>query len=291
MAASYPTNVKTFPVWVNGDDIDPPNQNEPNDEITAMESALLGGFEHNLNAPGFRFDDADALTIASGVVTITQGYNLIDTEGAAVADDLVTITIGVMPSGVAIGEGSLCLIGPVSTSRVVTVKASGGNIVLSNGDYVMSTTGARLLLCYDGTNWQEVARGATPAASWTPTLTPGTSGSITIDSGATFCKVVKLGRSVVLTGEITVLSVSAPVGRLTLGGLPYAQLAGARPCGTVLMLGTNAYTGYPLAFGDSSSSIFIDRAKTDGSDPAADLASACKAGTVLYFSFPYLTAS
>lgn len=181
--ADYPSSIKTFTTWSNGDDIDASNQNQPNDEITAIETALLQGFSHNVNAPGFRYDDATSVSIASGVITITTGYLEVDTEGAAAADDLDTITIGVMASGVAIGEGSIIVLQSANASRVVTVKNGTGNITLNHGDCALSATSQRLVLLYSGSAWVEVARsGATYATLNVGALTA--SGAVTLTGNA-----------------------------------------------------------------------------------------------------------
>ena len=166
MAASYPASVKTFATRANGQTITPAMFNDPDDEITAVEQGLLQGCEHWVFADGFRTTDAVNLTIASGIVTVTQGYNLIDTEAAAASDDLVTITPGSPTNGPAIDEGSLLVIGPVNAARVVTVKNGSGNIQLLAGDYVMSSAYSRLLLMYNGSAWVEIARAGSDG-SWT----------------------------------------------------------------------------------------------------------------------------
>ncbi len=159
--ASYPDTIANFPTWVTGDDINASNQNDPNDEITAVETGLLQGFTHNVQAPGFRYDDASDYTLASGAITITNGYLSVDTEGAAATDDLDTITIGVMADGVAIGEGSIIVLQIADNTRTVTAKTAIGNLVL-RGDFVFTDTSARLTLLYDGTDWVELSRQCTP---------------------------------------------------------------------------------------------------------------------------------
>lgn len=207
---------------MNGDDIDASNQNAPNDEITAIETGMLDGFSHNLQAPGFRFDNAASLTIASGVVTITQGYNEIDTEGAAATDDLDTITIGVMSSGVAIGEGSVIILQSANASRVITVKNGTGNIVLLGGDFVMNSTSARLTLVYSGSNWVAVSR-TQETGSWTPVLggAGGTSGqSYAIQVG----RWIKNGQLVTVQAYVKLSAKGTITGLLQIQGLPFTSL-------------------------------------------------------------------
>jgi hypothetical protein len=57
--------------------------------------------------------------------------------------------------------------------------------------------------------------------TWTPTLTCGTSGTITISSPANSMRYTKVGRQVTITGFISVSSVSLPLGDLSLNGLPF----------------------------------------------------------------------
>lgn len=91
------------------------------------------------------------LTIATGVVTMTQGFHTIAAESGT-ADDLATINA---PTG----QGSsyrpfLALI--ADAGDTITVKHGTGNIVL-NGAADFSLTDAKmLLLFYDGTNWHDL---------------------------------------------------------------------------------------------------------------------------------------
>lgn len=183
--ADYPGIVATFPTWSNGDDINASNQNDPNDEITAVESALLNGFAHNLKAPGFKYDAAASEVISTGVITIQRGYNIVDTEGAAATDNLDTIAIGAMASGPAIGEGSIIVLQPASASRIVTARSGVGNLSLA-GDFVFSSTDHRLTLMYYGSDWVEIARSPTP--------TTGTTGSIATATPTTIFSALNPGR-------------------------------------------------------------------------------------------------
>lgn len=183
--ADYPGTVATFPTWVNGDDINASNQNDPNDEITAVESALLNGFAHNIKAPGFKYDAAASEVIATGIITIQQGYNIVDTEGAAATDNLDTVSIGAMSSGPAIGEGSIIVLQAASAARIVTARSGVGNLSL-NSDFVFTTTAHRLTLMYYGSSWYELARS--------PTATTGSTGSIATATPTTIFSAVNPGR-------------------------------------------------------------------------------------------------
>ena len=62
--------------------------------------------------------------------------------------------------------------------------------------------------------------------TWTASLTPLTSGSITL-SAAT-CSYTKIGRQVTVNGQINTSAVSTPLGRLRIGGLPFVSASGTQ---------------------------------------------------------------
>jgi hypothetical protein len=68
--------------------------------------------------------------------------------------------------------------------------------------------------------------------AWTGTLTPATSGSITMNSGSAG-NYIKIGRLVMVNGIFQTLSVSSPVGILKLTGLPF-------PCASVCAVAIQA---------------------------------------------------
>jgi hypothetical protein len=70
---------------------------------------------------------------------------------------------------------------------------------------------------------------------WTAAFTCGTSGGIYISNSYKTGAYVKIGRMVTVTGELTVDSVSSPVGTLTITGLPFT-------CGNA----TKFYTGVSI---------------------------------------------
>jgi hypothetical protein len=89
------------------------------------------------------------LTIASGAVTITQGFHTIDTESDAASDDLDTISGGT--------TGQLLVVKAADDARSVVAKGGTGNLRLA-GDFTLDDTDDSLSLLYDGSNWIEIAR-------------------------------------------------------------------------------------------------------------------------------------
>lgn len=96
----------------------------------------------------FNIGTASSLTISGGSITASSSFLVVDTEGAASADDLDNITGGV--------EGDVVVIRSLDASRVVTVRDSVGNI-RSNGDRVLDSPRDTLLLVFDGSNWLELS--------------------------------------------------------------------------------------------------------------------------------------
>lgn len=92
-------------------------------------------------------DAVTELTIATGVVTATQGYHTIDTAADGATDDLDTINGGVV--------GMILAITPANTARTVVAKHGTGNLKLASGaDKTLDSTDEWLFLFYDGSDWQ-----------------------------------------------------------------------------------------------------------------------------------------
>ena len=127
--------------------------------------------------------------------------------------------------------------------------------------------------------------------TWTPSMTCGTSGTITVNTASSNARYTKVGRVVFINAYILVTSVSAPTGRLTLNTLPFTQVAGGVPVTRPYVLTTNAYTGMAVAVGDQVTGVTIDRDAGTGADPALDFCAAIKAATEMYIAFSYMAAT
>lgn len=99
-----------------------------------------------------------ALSIASGSITPTQAYHIIDTESGAATDGLDLID----PSS--LGDGRIIILSIADASRVVTIKhGSGGTgqIYTSTGaDLVLDNTQLMVALVRRGDAWYELCRSA-----------------------------------------------------------------------------------------------------------------------------------
>ena len=107
-----------------------------------------------------------------------------------------------------IDSGGRLLVGLTSANT------SGSNFQVSQGITFPATQSASS----DANTLDDYEEG-----TFTPSLVPGTSGSITLTAAA--AKYTKVGRAVTVTGICEVASVSSPVGTLLLQGLPFTNSA------------------------------------------------------------------
>jgi hypothetical protein len=91
-------------------------------------------------------------TIATGAITASQTYTIVDTEAAAAADDLDTISGG--------ADGDIIIMRSADSGRDVTVKHAAGNIRLNGTtDKVLSSVTDTLTLMRIGGIWCQIGYG------------------------------------------------------------------------------------------------------------------------------------
>jgi hypothetical protein len=117
-------------------------------EVLRIAQSGLATFAGTIMLHGFLRFNASTKTIASGAITATTTYTGVDTEGAAAADDLVTINGGT--------GGDIIILGPVSSSRVVTIKDGTGNISCPS-DRVLSHVDDRWVGQFNTQRWVEIS--------------------------------------------------------------------------------------------------------------------------------------
>ncbi len=169
---------------------------------------LAADFLKTLTASGhLDMAAATTLTIASGAVTMTQNYHLIDTEAAAASDELDTITVAADVTG-----GYILIVAPASGARTVVLKHNTGNILCPyNGDVNLESAGDYALLVYSTaqSKWcvaaPEVLLGNGVALSWknnagaeTPVLTLNTSNMVAILGGGSDTRILNNAQDTVL---------------------------------------------------------------------------------------------
>ena len=131
-------------------------------------SALLKTSVNNSGA--LSFVDATELTIASGVITVTQNYHKVDVETGS-TDDVTTIT-----AGANIVAGHVLHLRVESDARTVVLKAStsGAANLEIGSDVTLDEAYKTYSLVYDGTNWRPFTFAESPTfASLSPLTTRG----------------------------------------------------------------------------------------------------------------------
>lgn len=99
----------------------------------------------------------ESLTIADGAISPTTAVCIVDTEGGAPADDLMTIN-ATLSDGTTLHDGMVILLSAKDASRVVTVKnsdAPNGVKTVDGKDIALSTEWS-LVLQYVGGVWQQI---------------------------------------------------------------------------------------------------------------------------------------
>ena len=95
--------------------------------------------------------NAQEVTISGGVITITQGYVTVDTEGDAATDDLDTI------SAPTLDASAIIVLRASSNARTVVLKDGTGNLRLA-GDFSLDHNRDTITLIGTGGLWYELSR-------------------------------------------------------------------------------------------------------------------------------------
>lgn len=110
-----------------------------------------GTFAGDTEVKVLNLTDQTELTIAAGVITVTQSYHNVDTEADAATDDLDTINGGL--------QGDILIICPNIATRTIVAKHGTGNLNLASGaDFTMDEDDDYLVLLYNGSLWQQIGR-------------------------------------------------------------------------------------------------------------------------------------
>jgi hypothetical protein len=146
-----------------------------------------------------------------------------------------------------------------------------GTIKVSNGIYLGGTVAANLLDDYE-------------EGTFTTTLTPSTSGTITIASNQDTLKYIKIGNTVFIQGRLTISTISAPVGvSVILGNMPFTPTSAVE---------TSGWFGGMCAISFNGSSTFEPYTvwTTDGVVKITTTTSSINSNTRIHFNFFYETA-
>ena len=146
--------------WVSGELVTAALMNSAvRDNLNILKTAIN-------NSGQLEFTDATQLTIASGVITVTQNYHKVDTEGDASSDDLDTITVGTN-----VAAGFILHLRVESAARTVVIKngTSGSDNLDIGTDITLDESYKTYSLVYDGSNWRPFSF---PAADTFAALSP-----------------------------------------------------------------------------------------------------------------------
>lgn len=141
-------------------------------------------FPTGIKTKSIQLKNATELTISSGVITPTQSYHSIDTEGDAATDDLDTITATNFVAG------GVVYFKQADNSRDIVFKNGTGNIYTGTSDFTLED-GQATSFVYDGSYWRLAGGGGggitTPATTTDRGLPlwDGTDGMALLDSGVT----------------------------------------------------------------------------------------------------------
>jgi hypothetical protein len=154
----------------------------------------------------------------------------------------------------------------ITFTQAMEINTSGGLKTLNTigvGNATPSTSGAGITFpatqsaSTDANTLDDYEEG-----TWTPALTCGTSGTITLTSPTNSMKYTKVGQVVTLTGLLNVSSVSSPVGDLRLTGIPFTINAtnGGSSGGVAYVyngLATSAHSSVQLSINSADTQLYI----------------------------------
>jgi hypothetical protein len=169
----------------------------------------------------------------------------------------------------------------------VTSGTFAADWTISNGNLVIGTSGKGIdFSATPGTGTSELLADY-EEGTWTPVLTPSTSGTITITSPTNSMSYTKVGRVVTISGVINITSVSLPIGDLRLTGLPFS--AGISASGSILVYGfgiTSVVTAYQVAIDTGLPTTVLIRGYFNGGQ-VATVADNVQAGSGFYLTVQY----
>lgn len=223
---------------------------------------------------------------ASGLI---QDYSNFTYDGTTVSAPNVTATAQLSFKALTSGVGAAFMVpwqgdtgaggsGALYTTTGFTFNPSNGNLGLPGNLVVASGKGIDFSATA-GTGTSELLSDY-EEGTWTPTLTPSTSGTITLGS-PNECAYTKIGRVVTVNGLIDTASVSAPVGTtVSFDNLPFTSNATGtqRSAGTAVGFALSSGTVLATCTIVSSTTTFVVQIN----------ASLFQTGSQVYFQLSYV---
>ena len=223
------------------------------------------------------FVDATNNKVGIGRVTPTGKLHVESNDASQVS--LTRTGIGTFGIGIVAGDALIIQDGSVELVRFST----NGNVSLSNGGNLVMNSGQGIdFAATSGTGTSELFDDYEEGV-FELTMTPSTSGTITLDTANNECSYTKIGRQVFVTGMVIVSSVASPVGASIAIPLPFATAnlgdSAGRFTGVCTQNSSGSYVLTPIYAieGSSTADLLLDASTVSGTKR-------------FYFSFTYITA-
>ena len=245
-------------------------------QVGIARGSKLGGTDSNVQFSALA--NNNLITYDTGV-----GYwkNTATGTGVVTALGVNTGTAGAfVVNGGALGTPSSGTVTNLTGTASININGTVGATTANTGAF--TTVTATSIQFGSGTVLSTYEEG-----TWTPGLSCGTSGTITLSSPTNSGLYTRIGRQVTAYVLMSVSSVSSPVGTLTMTGLPFSCNSTTRPSGTILLNGaaaTAATSSATIMIGGSTTTfIYTRNAAGSHSTNAADI----QAATDIYFAITY----
>jgi len=173
---------------------------------------------------------------------------------------------------------------------------SSGNTTLKTGNLVIGTSGKGIdfSATSDGTTMSSELFDDYEEGTYIVTVTPGTSGTIPLNSNFNTAAYTKVGRLVTVTAQLVCTATSSPVGNRVTLNLPFTigtqiQNSGVFGAGTSLADLSSALVGSPVIVSSSEGTTTFTIKDSDGASNHAGFAAKFTNGTSIFLSFSYFT--
>lgn len=177
-------------------------------------------------------------------------------------------------------------------SDALTLTHNATSLILPGAANITTAAGDTAIFVSEGSgNWRCLNYSSVASGTFTPALTCGTSGTITLTSPTDAMKYTRDRNLVTITGQVVVDSVSSPSGTLSLTGLPFAN-GNANGNYTAVALWATGYTGSANSMleafiSQGASAITISNLNLSTGSTGANPSAMITAGTTIAINVTY----
>jgi cytoskeletal protein CcmA (bactofilin family) len=239
--ASYPSGIKAFPTYANGDQVTPTTINDPNLEVTAIEAGLIDGLAHDLvpdatsnqrslgTAGQQWYDLVISHHLTAGELTITAN---VSGEAAFTVINTHAAGSGAIIQGASAGAGAALRVRDYLGTDIAIITGAGQlqiDAILSHGDIksesTLHVTGAATF------SGGAAFSGGLATSGMAQLENVSITGAISVNGTATFNSPVLVHSTLTVEGTITA---------------PAIAVSGTRPGAYAMTLTNTAATGHGL---------------------------------------------